>query len=76
MAMGRPVLTCRTGFGESLKNGVEAFLTEGSNPEDWKKSILEAAVAEKREAVGRGGRIFAEANFRAEPVCEIFSHTV
>ena len=70
MAMGRPVLTCRTGFGESLKNGVEAFLTEGSDPEDWKKTILEAENLQKREQVALGGKKFAEANFRPEPLCE------
>jgi glycosyltransferase involved in cell wall biosynthesis len=68
MAMGKPILTANWGFGESLRNGVDAFLTEGNNPEDWTKTILNAMDARKREEVGRNGKKFADENFRAGPV--------
>jgi capsular polysaccharide export protein len=70
MAMGKPVLTGKWGFGESLENGKNAFLTEGDNPQDWSRAILAAADSHKRAVVGRLGREFAEANFRAGPVCK------
>lgn len=68
MAMGKPILTANWGFGESLKDGVDAFLTNGNNPQDWAKTILNAMDARKREEVGRNGKKFAEENFRAGPV--------
>jgi glycosyltransferase involved in cell wall biosynthesis len=70
MAMGKPVLTGNWGFGESLENGKNAFLTEGDNPQAWSRAILAAADSHKRAVVGRLGREFAEANFRAGPVCK------
>ncbi len=68
MAMGKPILTANWGFGESLRNGVDAFLTEGNNAEDWMKTILNAMDARKRGEVGRNGKKFAEENFRAGAV--------
>ena len=53
----------------SLVEQVDRLVREHVYP-NRSRTILEAAVAEKREAVGRGGRLFAEANFRAGPVCE------
>jgi glycosyltransferase involved in cell wall biosynthesis len=68
MAMGKPILTAQWGFGESLRNGVNAFLTQGKRAEDWAPTILAAMDARKREEVGRSGKVFAEANFRPGPV--------
>jgi glycosyltransferase involved in cell wall biosynthesis len=68
MAMGKPILMANWGFGESLRNGVDAFLTEGNNPALWVQTILNAMDARKREEVGRWGKKFAEKNFRAGPV--------
>jgi FkbM family methyltransferase len=68
MAMGKPVLTCRCGFGESLEHGVNAFLTEGVDPDGWAWAILPALDAETRREVGEKGRIFARANFESDRV--------
>ena len=70
MAMGKPVLTANWGFGASLQNGVNAFITQGNNPDDWVPTIISATDFEKREAVGCRGKAFAEENFRAGPVCD------
>ena len=68
--MGKPVLTGNCGVGESLENGRNAFLTEGDNPQAWSRAILAAAYSHQPAVVGRLGREFAEANFRAGPVCK------
>lgn len=70
MAMGKPVLTCRCGFGESLEHGVNAFLTDGSNPEDWALSILPALDKETRLAVGQAGRAFSIRHFDSDRVAD------
>lgn len=70
MAMGKPVLTAKWGFGESLQDGVNAFLTDGNHAEGWASTILAATDAHKRIEVGRRGKMFAEANFRPGPVSE------
>jgi FkbM family methyltransferase len=68
MAMGKPVLTCRCGFGESLEHGVNAFLTEGADPDGWALAMLPALDAETRHTVGGRGRVFARAHFDSDRV--------
>lgn len=68
MAMGKPVLTCRCGFGESLENGVNAFLTEGEDPADWAETIALCLDDAQRAAVGNQGRIFAREHFDSDRV--------
>jgi glycosyltransferase involved in cell wall biosynthesis len=70
MAMGRPVLTCRHGFGESLDNLNNAFLTDGIDPEKWKTAILDAAKSDSRIAVGQNGREFALQYFGSKKIAQ------
>jgi FkbM family methyltransferase len=68
MAMGKPILTCRCGFGESLENNHNAFLTEGNQPADWVEPITACLDPTKRAEVGQNGRIFAEQHFDSDRV--------
>jgi FkbM family methyltransferase len=68
MAMGKPILTCRCGFGESLENNHNAFLTEGNKPADWVEPITACLDPTKRAEVGQNGRIFAEQHFDSDRV--------
>ena len=70
MAMGRPVLTCRHGFGESLDNLNNAFLTDGIDPEKWKTAILDAAKSDSRIAIGQNGRKFALQYFGSKKIAK------
>lgn len=70
MAMAKPVLTCRCGFGESLEHGVNAFLMDGSDPEQWAGAIADCMDPEKRRAVGAAGRLFAQEHFDSDHVAE------
>jgi glycosyltransferase involved in cell wall biosynthesis len=70
MAMAKPVLTCRCGFGESLQHGVNAFLMDGTDPKTWASAILPLLDAETRIRVGQQGRLFAEKHFRGEEVAK------
>lgn len=68
MALSKPVLTCRCGFGESLQDGYNAFLTEGMNSSSWAQSMSACLDLELRKEVGRNGRLFAERYFDSKPV--------
>ena len=68
MAMGKPVLTCRCGFGESLENGTNAFLTEGEDPAEWAETIVRCLDDVQRAAVGNQGRAFANEHFNSDRV--------
>jgi capsular polysaccharide export protein len=68
MAMAKPVLTCRCGFGESLEHGVNAFLMDGADPAQWAEAIAPCLNAEDRRRVGEGGRAFAMRHFRSDAV--------
>lgn len=68
MAMAKPILTCRYGFGESLENGINAFLMDGDNPLNWAETIAESLEFAKRELVGKNGRFFAEKHFNSDRV--------
>jgi capsular polysaccharide export protein len=68
MAMGKPILTCRCGFGESLENNHNAFLTEGNQPADWVAPIAACLDPIERAKVGQNGRIFAEQHFDSDRV--------
>ena len=68
MAMSIPILTCECGFGESLENGVNAFLTDGSDPKKWADTIIDCLDIEKRIEVGAKGQIFAIENFNSNKV--------
>lgn len=70
MAMGKPVLTCRCGFGESLSHGVNAFLMEGSDPAEWAQSIAMSLDEEKRRQVGAEGLLFARQHFHSDLVAQ------
>ncbi|NJM38189.1 MAG: glycosyltransferase [Akkermansiaceae bacterium] len=68
MAMSKPILTCRCGFGESLEHRINAFFTEGIDPSDWANTIIMALDAQKRQSVGEKGRLFAEKRFNSDRV--------
>jgi capsular polysaccharide export protein len=68
MAFAKPIFTYKTGFGESLVHGENAFLTSGSNVDGWAEVILESMDPVRAEYVGIKGREFAEANFDSESV--------
>jgi glycosyltransferase involved in cell wall biosynthesis len=63
MAMAKPILTCRCGFGESLEHGTNAFLMDGANPESWAVAISMTHNASLRTSIGELGRKFAAENF-------------
>ena len=68
MAMGKAVLTCRCGFGESLENGVNAFLTDGAAPADWAETLAACLDDAKRADVGNQGVVFAREHFDSDRV--------
>ncbi|GAA5124101.1 hypothetical protein GCM10023212_23420 [Luteolibacter yonseiensis] len=68
MAMGKPILTCRCGFGESLEHGVNAFLMDGDSPTAWAAGIAASTEPETRARVGRNGKNYALANFDSDLV--------
>ena len=68
MAMAKPILTCRCGFGESLEHGHNAFLMEGEDPSSWAASIALTRDASIRSQVGERGRDFAREHFDATQV--------
>lgn len=70
MAMGKPILTCRCGFGESLSHGINAFLMEGTDPADWAESIAMCLSEEQRELVGKEGLLFARQHFHSDLVAQ------
>ena len=74
MAMAKPILTCRCGFGESLEHGKNAFLMEGEDPADWTAAISLAHDPAARVKVGSGGRDFAHEHFDAHQVATALKH--
>ena len=70
MAMAKPVLTCRCGFGESLEHGVNAFLMDGADPSQWAQAIALSLDQSKRRNVGEAGRNFAREHFDSNRVAE------
>ncbi|MEO7100501.1 MAG: glycosyltransferase [Luteolibacter sp.] len=70
MAMAKPVLTCRHGFGESLDHGVNAFLMEGTDPAEWADSIELSLDAERRLEIGNAGQDFARLHFDSDRVAQ------
>ena len=65
MAMAKPILTCRWGFGESLEHNRNAFLTDGEDPASWAEVITLTGDASSRSEVGARGRDFALEHFDA-----------
>ena len=63
MAMAKPILTCRCGFGESLEHGGNAFLMEGADPESWAVAISMTHDVSLRTCIGELGQKFAAENF-------------
>ncbi|MCH2207199.1 MAG: glycosyltransferase, partial [Lentisphaerales bacterium] len=47
---GKPILTHKIGFGESLENYKHALLTETNDYKEWSKKILDLASSEKLRA--------------------------
>ncbi|MES2438360.1 MAG: glycosyltransferase [Verrucomicrobiota bacterium] len=74
MAMAKPILTCRCGFGESLENGGSAFLMDGDDPSDWAAAIAMSGDAEIRSKVGIRGREFALEHFDVLRVASKLKH--
>jgi glycosyltransferase involved in cell wall biosynthesis/tetratricopeptide (TPR) repeat protein len=68
MAMAKPVLTCRHGFGESLEHGVNAFLMDGENPAEWADAIALCLNTSNRAQVGLQGQLFARQHFDSHRV--------
>ncbi len=68
MAMAKPVLTCRHGFGESLEHGVNAFLMDGTDPAAWADAIESSLDTEKRIEIGNAGQDFARLHFDSDQV--------
>ncbi len=74
MAMAKPVLTCRCGFGESLEHMGNAFLTDGEDPASWAEVIALTGDASIRSEVGVRGRDFALEHFDAHKVATALKH--
>lgn len=68
MAMAKPVLTSVCGFGESLEHGFNAFLMDGTDPQDWASSIILSLNPEERKKVGENGKQFALEHFDSDQV--------
>lgn len=68
MAMAKPILTCRCGFGESLEHGHNAFLMDGEDPAAWAASIALTRDAAIRTRVGIHGQEFAKEHFASTRV--------
>jgi glycosyltransferase involved in cell wall biosynthesis len=68
MAMAKPILTCRCGFGESLEHGHNAFLMDGEDPAEWAAVITLTRDAAIRADVGNRGQHFAREHFDAPRV--------
>jgi hypothetical protein len=68
MAMAKPILTCRCGFGESLEHGRNAFLMDGRDPAEWAAVIALTRDATIRAEVGNRGQHFAREHFDAPRV--------
>ncbi len=66
MAMAKPILTCRCGFGESLQHGVNAFLMDGTDPRDWADVISASLDRENQQRVGEAGKHFARQHFDSD----------
>lgn len=73
MALGKAILTCSCGFGESLKHKYDAILFQGDNPEEWALCIKECLNKDILEQIGKNSRIFAEKYFDMKKVVEEFS---
>lgn len=63
MAMGKPILSQRSGFGESLDHGVNAFVMQGESPVQWAAAIRDSLDADARRRVGSNARDFARRYF-------------
>lgn len=74
MAMGKPILTCRCGFGESLEHNVNAFLMDGEDPAVWADSIIPSLDSANRAKIGSRGRIFAREHFDSPRVAAALKH--
>ncbi len=68
MAMAKPILTCRCGFGESLQHNENAFLMDGTEPAAWADSIALCAESTNRTRVGNQGLLFAREHFDSDRV--------
>ncbi len=68
MAMAKPILTCRCGFGESLEHGGNAFLMDGEDPVGWATTIAATSDATLRCELGKRGQDFAREHFDATHV--------
>ncbi|WP_419204989.1 glycosyltransferase [Bordetella trematum] len=68
MLIGKPVLTTKIGFGESLKHGKEAILISGDNPDEWAEAMSMIFDREALRCIGEGGKVFAVKNFDAKKV--------
>lgn len=68
MAMAKPILTCRCGFGESLEHKVNAFLMDGENPSEWADAIALCLDSTNRTKVGLQGQFFARQHFDSHRV--------
>lgn len=68
MAMAKPILTCRCGFGESLDHHGNAFLMDGEDPASWAAVIALTHDPAIRTQIGERGRDFAREHFDAHRV--------
>ena len=69
MAMGKAMLICEGGFGESLRDKVDAFVMKEDTPEAWATGLLLAAEnSELRQQIGVEARKTAECFFDVEKV--------
>lgn len=68
MCLGKPVLTCRHGFGQSLAHEKNAILLEGNTAETWAKNMEKLFNRSLLREIGRNGRVFAEENFDSKSI--------
>ena len=71
MAMKKPIFTYRTGFGESLEDGVHAVLTQSDTLEEWTDKLqLLVSDASLRASMGIAARQFAEQHFSKQIIAD------
>lgn len=72
MALGKPILTTKIGFGESLIDKQNAILVDTEDPKNWAKSMEVITDLISINQIGKNGRIFAEDNFDVKKVIDKF----
>ena len=73
IAMKKPILTFKSGFGESLDDFVHGYLSHEDTPESWSNLIIESLDEEKRSSIGIEANKFLRPHLDAKNIALKFS---